>query len=261
MTRKILIIVVCALLLIGSFLVFKEFVRESNEIFEVSQIIDGDTIKLANGDRVRLIGINTPERDQPYYSEATEKLTKFIGNNSVTLEKDVRDKDPYGRLLRYVYIGNTHVNLEMVRQGFAIAYHYPPNIKYSDDFEDAEQEARNSQLGIWSPSEFSLVVSHMHADAEGNDNENLNDEYVVFENNGDSPMIMMGWTVQDEANNLYAFPTFILGNGSSVTLYTGEGIDNDAKVYWGNDKPIWNNDGDTLYLRDAEGYLVTFYNY
>jgi micrococcal nuclease len=261
MIKRILIIVVCAALVIGTLLYLRFFPSQSDETYEVSQIIDGDTIKLSNGERVRLIGINTPETGQPYYTEATEKLTDLIGNNSVTLEKDTQDKDQYERLLRYVYVGGTHVNLEMVREGYAIAYYFPPNTKYSDDFEDAEQEARTSQLGIWLPSEFNLSVIQIHFDADGDDSLNLNDEYVIFENDGTAPIDMTDWMTLDEANNLYIFPTFVLGNGSTITLYTGQGIDNSTEVYWGNDNPIWNNDGDSLFLRDAEGYLVTYSSY
>lgn len=256
-----MVIFVLAILMVGLFFILKELAPTSNGTFEVSQIIDGDTIRLSTGEKVRLIGINTPERDQPYYSEATEKLSQLIGNKRVTLKKDVTNKDQYGRLLRYVYVNETFVNLEMVRQGYAISYSYPPNTKHLDEFEAAEQEARDTQIGIWTPSTFTLSVSELHFDAEGDDTENLNDEYVVFENGGNASLNMTGWTVQDEANNFYVFPAFILGNASSVTLHIGSGVDTATQLYWGNDRPIWNNDGDSLYLRDAEGFLVAYYNY
>ncbi len=261
MNKKILVVFALAILVAGSLLVFMEFAPTSNETFEVSQIIDGDTIRLSTGEKVRLIGINSPERDQPYYAEATQKLSELIGDNQVTLKKDVTDKDQYGRLLRYIYVNDSFVNLEMVKQGYAISYPFPPNTKHVDEFEDAEEEARNSQIGIWAPSPFTLTVSSMHADAEGDDSANLNDEYVVFENDGNSTIIMTSWTVQDEANNFYIFPELDFTNGSTLTLFTGSGTDTATQLYWGNDKPIWNNDGDSLYLRDADGLLVTYYSY
>ena len=261
MGEKIFVVFVFALMLVGLLLVLKEFEPSSKEIYQVTQIIDGDTIKLSNGERVRLIGINTPETDQPYYSEATEKLKELIGDSPVTLKKDVEDKDQYGRLLRYVYVNETFVNLKMVRQGYAVAYHIPPNTKYSDELEVAEQEAITANIGMWTRSNFSVRVSFMHADAEGDDSDNLNDEYVVFENNGTSPLNITEWSVQDKANNFYTFPTFSLVNGSSVTLYSGLGTDTTAQLFWGSTKPIWNNEGDTLYLRDAEGYYVSHFSY
>jgi micrococcal nuclease len=261
MDKKILVLIIFALIAVAVFLVYREFTPSSRDSYDVSQIIDGDTIRLSTGEKVRLIGINAPERDQPYYNAATQKLTELIGNNQVTLEKDVTDKDQYGRLLRYVHVNDAFMNLEMVKQGYAISYSFPPNTKHLDEFVEVEEDARNSQIGIWTPSPFTLTVSSIHADAEGDDSENLNDEYIIFENVGDSTLNMTYWTVQDEANNFYVFSTFFLGNNYSVTLYTGSGTDTSTKVYWESSKPIWNNDGDSLYLRDAEGLLVTYYSY
>ena len=261
MDKKILVIVVCALLIVGLFLILSEFTTKSNETFEVSRIIDGDTIMLSTGESVRLIGFNAPEIGQPYAAEATNKLSQLIGNSGVTLEKDITDRDQYGRLLRYVHVDETFVNLEMVRQGYGIAYSFPPNLKHSGEFKEAEEEGRHAQIGIWTPSSFSVDFLYIHADAAGDDNDNLNDEYVVFENNGSATLNMTDWTVQDEANNFYVFPTFYMANGSSATLYTGSGTDTAAQLYWGNANAIWNNEGDTLYLRDADGYLVAYHSY
>jgi micrococcal nuclease len=261
MSNKLLALLVCVLVLAGAYFLLQQMAVESDQTFEVSQIIDGDTIKLSNGDRVRLIGINSPEKEQFYYSEATDKLRELIGNGPVTLKKDVEDKDQYGRLLRYVYVNETFVNLEMVKTGYATAYTFEPNTKHSNELETAEQEAISAKIGMWTASPFSLAINQIHADAEGNDNENLNDEYVVLENSGSSYVVLTGWSAHDESNNLYVFPSFNLTNGSSVTLYTGSGTDTETRLYWGSDKPIWNNDGDTLYLRDSEGYFVTYFGY
>jgi endonuclease YncB( thermonuclease family) len=261
MNKKVFAIGVMVLLILAVYLVFKDFTPTSSETFDVSQIIDGDTIRLSSGDKVRLIGINTPETGQPYYGEATEKLKQLIGNSPVKLEKDEDDKDQYGRLLRYVYVNDTHVNLEMVKCGMAIAYEFQPNVKYSDDFEEAEQEAKSAKQGIWTPSQFTLRVVTMHADAKDDDTQNLNDEYVVFENEGDTSLNLTGWMVYDEANNIYIFQEFNLGNHSTFTLYTGVGSNTENDVYWGSDKPIWNNHGDSLFLRDTEGLLVAHFTY
>jgi micrococcal nuclease len=261
MSHKVLALFVCVLIIVGAYIIYEELAVESDKTFDVSQIIDGDTIKLSNGERVRLIGINSPEKEQFYYSEATEKLRELIGDNQVTLKKDEEDKDQYGRLLRYVYVNKTFINLEMVKHGYAIAYTFEPNTKHSDELESAEQDAIIDHKGMWAASPYIITILEIHADAEGNDNENLNDEYVIFENHGSSIIDLTGWFAHDESNNPYIFPTFYLINGSSVTLYTGPGTDTENELYWGSDKPIWNNDGDTLYLRDSEGYFVTHFGY
>ena len=150
----------------------------------------------------------------------------------------------------------------MVKQGYAIAYPYPPDVKYADEFEEAEQEAKNAKLVIWNTTNVSIIVLFMHYDAEGNDNNNLNDEYVIFKNTGSISVNMTGWTVQDKANHLYRFSVFNLSANSIVTLYTGSGTDTNTNLYWGRTgQAIWTNKGDTLYLRDSDGILVTDYTY
>ncbi len=235
----------------------------------VSNVIDGDTVKLQSGEKVRLLGINTPKKGQPYYEEATNRLKELIEGKTVTLEKDAEDKDQYGRLLRHIYIDDTFVNFEMVREGYANVYVIPPNTKYSDEFEKAEEEAKNAKRRIWQPSEEGLSecigILYFHWNAEGNDCYNLNDEYVTFKNTCSESIDMTGWAVKDEANHIYTFPHFDLAGGAIVTLYTGAGKDTTTELYWDSSgyrcNAIWNNKGDTLYLRDINGNLVISYSY
>ncbi|WP_058364958.1 lamin tail domain-containing protein [Haloparvum sedimenti] len=107
-----------------------------------------------------------------------------------------------------------------------------------------------------------LEVAAINADAEGDDRENLNDEYVVFENTGEEAIDLSGWTVEDEAGHSYAFPDgFTLAAGETVTLRTGSGTDTDTELYWGSGSPIWNNDGDTVMLSDDDGERVLEVSY
>jgi len=231
----------------------------------VSRVIDGDTLELQTGERVRLMGINAPESGQNCYSEAANRLRLLVEGKEVRLEKDVTDKDQYGRLLRYVFIDGTFVNLLLVREGYANAYIVSPDVKYSANMTQAEGLAKQESGCLWQKSiNYSdcISISNFHYDAAGNDNYNLNDEYVVFRNNCDSPVNMTGWTVKDAITHIYYFPTFVLNPRMSVTLYTGAGVDSSTKLYWGEySQAVWNNDGDTLYLRDPEGDLVLVYSY
>lgn len=127
----------------------------------VKRVIDGDTIELENGDKVRYIGIDTPETLDPrkpvqcFGKNASAKNKELVEGKPVWLVKDVSDKDKYGRLLRYVYLGDpdqessVFVNLELVKQGFAHSSTYPPDIKYQDLFLAAQTEARENQRGLW----------------------------------------------------------------------------------------------------------------
>ena len=107
-----------------------------------------------------------------------------------------------------------------------------------------------------------LEVANVHADAEGNDSDNLNDEYVVFENVGDAGIDMTGYVCEDEAGHSYTFPDgFTLDAGAQVTLHTGSGTDTSTDLYWGNGTAVWNNAGDTVYVYDDSGSLVVEYPY
>lgn len=116
----------------------------------VTRVIDGDTIDVQlNGEtfRVRYIGINTPERDEPCYNDATQANANWVQGRTVTLVKDVSDTDQYGRLLRYIYVGDVFVNAELVAAGYAESVYYPPDITYATVFDGLENDARSAALG------------------------------------------------------------------------------------------------------------------
>lgn len=121
----------------------------------VEEVVDGDTIKIAGGKTVRYIGINTPETVDPrrkvecFGKEASAKNKELAEGKKVRLEKDISEIDKFGRLLRYVYVGDIFVNDFLVRQGFAYASSYPPDIKYQEQFKKAEKEAREFKIGLW----------------------------------------------------------------------------------------------------------------
>lgn len=127
----------------------------SSGLVKVTRVIDGDTIEIEGGERIRYIGIDTPETVDPrkpvqcFGVEASRKNKELVDGKEVRLEKDITDKDKYGRLLRYVWVGETLINLELVKQGFAQSYSYPPDVKYQDDFVKAEREARDAKRGLW----------------------------------------------------------------------------------------------------------------
>jgi endonuclease YncB( thermonuclease family) len=106
-----------------------------------------------------------------------------------------------------------------------------------------------------------VSIGTINYDAAGDDRTNLDDEYVVFENTGGAAADVTDWTVSDEAGKTYTFPTFTLDAGSSVTLHTGSGTDTSTDLYWGRGSPVWNNDGDTVTLRDDTGTVVAQQSY
>jgi endonuclease YncB( thermonuclease family) len=123
----------------------------------VTDVIDGDTIDvLIDGDeyRVRYIGVNTPERDESCYQDATNANAALVSGQTVTLVRDVSETDRYGRLLRYVYVGSTFVNAELVRQGYAENVEYPPDTANAAWFGQMAREARSANLGCWPTGVF-----------------------------------------------------------------------------------------------------------
>ena len=117
----------------------------------VQRVIDGDTVVLANGERVRYIGMDTPERGEPFFDEATDFNRRLVEGKRVGLVKDQSEVDRFGRLLRYVFAGDILVNAELVREGLAEAKRYEPDVKFTDCFDALMQEARDGQRGMWAP--------------------------------------------------------------------------------------------------------------
>jgi len=118
----------------------------------VVQVIDGDTITVEGGYRVRYIGIDAPEihpRLEAFGMEAWQANRRLVEGKEVRLEQDVSEKDKYGRLLRYVWVDDVLVEAELVRQGLARAKAYPPDTKYQDYLERMETEAKLAGRGIW----------------------------------------------------------------------------------------------------------------
>lgn len=121
----------------------------------VSKVIDGDTIELSDGRKVRYIGIDTPETKHPtkgvecFGQQAARKNEELVLGKLVQLEKDVSEVDRYGRLLRYVWLDGQMINKVLVSDGFAASTSYPPDIKHQDEFQITEQKARQDKLGLW----------------------------------------------------------------------------------------------------------------
>ena len=112
-----------------------------------------------------------------------------------------------------------------------------------------------------SPHRVRVDAACCRFNAPGNDLYDLNGEYVCFENYGSERVDLIGWHVRDETTKTYTFPELQLAPKASVRLHTGSGTDTTSDLYWGRSNPVWNNDGDTVYLHDALGRPVDRYSY
>lgn len=125
--------------------------RGATEKVEVARVIDGDTFQTQDGRKVRLVGINTPERSSkdPLHDRATALLRELVEGAEVTLELDQEKLDQYGRTLAYVHKGDLFVNGELVRRGLAYCYTWEPNTAHRDELIGWQREARLGKAGLW----------------------------------------------------------------------------------------------------------------
>lgn len=132
----------------------------SSEEVELLDVVDGDTIRINwQGDEklVRYLLVDTPETNhprlgkQPFGEEAKALNAELLENASVTIEFDIGERyDDYGRLLAYVYADGDRVQDKLIEAGVArVAYVYPPNTRYLDELEKAQDRAKENQAGIW----------------------------------------------------------------------------------------------------------------
>src|SRR3989344_5448521 len=157
LSKKVYVLfgLVVSVLITGAFVIFPEFfpvtptaapspdaspsatpnALRGGVLATVVSVVDGDTIKIEGGEIVRYIGVDTPETVDPrrpiecFGKEASGKNKQLVQGKVVELEKDVSERDRYGRLLRYIWIGDTMVNEVLVREGFARVATFPPDVK------------------------------------------------------------------------------------------------------------------------------------
>jgi endonuclease YncB( thermonuclease family) len=135
----------------------------TGEAFQITDVIDGDTIRghfvkaTTATETVRFIGINAPETGGPYRTkecfgeEAKLHLREVLNNKTVTLTADGTqlDRDKYGRLLRYVFLGDVNINEQMIADGFAHEYTYQVPYQHQKVFRSAQESARSAGKGLW----------------------------------------------------------------------------------------------------------------
>jgi len=195
----------------------------------VTRVIDGDTFELASGQKVRLKGINTPEKSEWLNVEATEFVRGLVENKSVEIESHGFDK--YGRMLAYVFVGGKNLNEEILKEGLGTLYYYEKDSHY-DELKLAEEFARLNEIGLWekSPNANCLEIVEFKTDEP---------EKLIMQNNCDYGLEIM---YKDDATHIYEV---VIGANSK---------------YENEFSHIWNTDGDSIYVYDSEGLLI-FYRY
>ncbi len=135
---------------------------QNNSLVKVARVIDGDTIELENKQKVRYIGIDTPELHDPrkpiqcFAQEAYERNKQLVEGKMVKLQKDISETDKYRRLLRYVFLYDppstseaVFINKYLVTEGYAHAATFPPDVKYANVFVEEQRSASLNKKGLW----------------------------------------------------------------------------------------------------------------
>ncbi len=168
--NKRVLIPLALLLTISSFLAGTKYEKQIKETIEnqpvisnnqvlefpneakVKRVIDGDTLELEKGQIVRLVGVNAPNNEEPFEEEATDFSKKLIEGKKVKVEYDAYKSDRFSRILAYVIIDNKNLSIELVKKGLAkvVLYEKRKPLIYQQQLLDAEKEAKNKKLGIWS---------------------------------------------------------------------------------------------------------------
>lgn len=207
----------------------------------VDEVIDGDTISI-NGERARLLNINTPEKSEKGYEEAKEFLYQI---ENKTIEVEEISTDQYGRILIRAYAPE-YLNLEIVERGLATKF----LVQESETslFEKAESNAVKNQKGLW---EISPLANCFKIDL-------FYKEEIVKIKNSCQNVSAKDFTIRDESRKRYKFPNIIF---YEINLNTIKGKDNETDLFWNLGTSVWNNDRDTLYFLDDKDRLVSRFSY
>ena len=208
--------------------------------------------------------MNASQQRQP------RRWTNILVGQTFQMTRDVSDRDQFDRLLRYLWLSDgSFVNEDLVWGGYALSREYPPDIVHADRLAAAQSEAQHAARGLWAADACgpvpgaSIRIVHVEYDAPGNDNNNLNEEWVDISNAGDSAETLTGWVLKDEsASHRFHFPAaFVLDVGAGVRVHTGCGTDTATSLHWCSSGAVWNNDGDTAFLLDSHGNITDHYEY
>jgi endonuclease YncB( thermonuclease family) len=251
-TKKAFIISLVLTLLLFLFDVSKKsgYFLASKETFLVSRVIDGDTVELSNGEKVRLIGINAPEIGDFLGEEAKNFLARLVEGKVVHLETDYIERDIYGRKLAFLFLDGVNINVEILKNGLAHTFDLGKVSKYVNDLKEAESYARTNQIGIWKKSNITCIKLI--------DLKIVGKEKVVIKNGCNFSIQLKNWILEDESHNKFKFPSYIFKPNEIIEIYS---TNKTAKFSFKKEFPIWNKEGDSLFLRDSQGLLVLFYRY
>lgn len=257
--KEIIILIICIVLFVGlnyNFLDSKLenfLISSESKSIDVKRVIDGDTLVYdENGSEtsVRLLGINTPEKGERFYSEAKEFLESRVLNKSVKLVYGNEKTGKYGRELAYVFVDGENINKKIVKQGYGNHYFPSGRNRYYGDFLNAWKDCIEHERNLceYSDSRCSDCIVLKEIDKF--------EQETVFYNSCDLDCNLTSWSIKDEGRKRFVFPEFVLDSKEKVPVKVGNETDAEDRLYWKGEDYVWTSSGDSLFLRDREGKLV-----
>ena len=224
------------------------------KIVKIDRVIDGDTVKFEE-DSIRLLGINSPEKNEKYYSEAKEFLEEMSLNKTVRLEFGKEKYDRYKRILAYIFINGENANLKLVEEGLANFYFPSGKDSHYNEFKEAWENCIEKNKNLCERSEN--ICSECIELKEFN----YNNQELIFYNKCDFNCELTKWNIKDEGRKNFFFHEFVLESKEQVKITLGEESNTKKNLFWKNEEYVWTSTGDTLFLRDDEGKLVLWETY
>ena len=238
----------------------------ADERVRVNRVYDGDTILLEDGRKVRYLGINSPEFQEPFYLKAKRFNESLVLGKEIRLEFDQERSDAYNRILAYVYVGDQMVNARLVKEGLAHVFLIGPSRRHSALLLQAQAEAKQNRVGIWSararPKDLKITNVHL---AE-KDKPDPNAPYVRIANLSNGPVRMTGYILSNESGQKYVFPEVRIDPGYTIIVSSTagkDGIDDRGQmvVRWPAQSSAWDPREDTAFLTDPSGEIVDSFHY
>lgn len=238
----------------------------ADELVRVKRVYDGDTILLQDDRRVRYLGINAPEFQEPFYLKAKRFNESVILGRQIRLEFDQERSDSYDRVLAYVYVGDEMVNARLVQEGLAHAFFIGPSRKHNALLLRLQAEAKQRKVGIWSARARvrDLKITSVHPLDSAKPDPDA--PYVRIANLSDATIRLSGYVLSNEGGQGYVLPDVSVEPGYTVIVAGGigtDGIDNRGQVivHWPTQGPVWDPKEDTAFLMDPAGTLVDMFHY
>lgn len=225
----------------------------------ILKVVDGDTYHLEDGTKIRLSGVNTPEKSEQIGKKVKKEVTAWLLGKAVTVYPITRDH--YGRVVGDVRLDGHSVTETLITNGWAHVYLIPPSQPENLALLlQRQRDARDTRKGIWAEERYRgpLHITSFHANARGEDAKNLSGEYVRIANTSDTALNLAGFTLSSMHGQQLVLPDITIPAGYTFQVVSGKGTLSGStsepfKIYWSSDGPVWNDDQEQATLRDPSG--------